>query len=325
MIQLQCRLVKLAIVVICALVAAARADRVVIVETRGAPALPTLAQQVTVHAGAQVTLQHAPDADPLTFAEQAAQIVDASSATLVVWVAPVDRGYLVFVAGRATGRAMTELVRIDAALGAPEIERTIALKIAGLLDAVVIEQQPVVKILEVTVAPNRRAEWRIETSGALAYDREERGVDPRVELAVGRSLPWRGWTLAPMVGGYWQPSGTIERAAGRASLVELGGTLGLDVAKRLGPLELFARPAVSAGAIVVRGIAEDGRHGRTSVFAPAAGAAIGARWIVKNVRFGASVGCDFALIHRELVIDDNTVVDLGVVRLHVGLAMTVSL
>lgn len=313
---------------ICALVAAARADSVVIVETRGAPALPTLAQQVIVHASVQVTVQQAADADPLTFAERAAQIVDTGAATLVVWVAPVDTGYLVFVAGRATGRALTELVRVDASLGSAEIERTIALKIAGLLDAVVIEQQPIVQTLAVPVAPKHRAEsgrWRIEAGGSLAYDREERGVDPRIALAGGRALRRGAWTLVPMAGGYWQPSGTIERAAGRASLAELGGTLAFEVARNVGPVELFARPVASAGAVHVRGVAGDGRRGRTTVFAPAAGASIGVRRIISNVRFGASVGCDFALIHRELVIDDTAVVDLGVVRLQVGLAMTVSL
>src|SRR5205085_5291278 len=101
---------------------------------------------------------------------------------------------------RATGRALTELGRVDAALGTAEIERTIALKIAGLLDAVVVEQQPVAQTLAVPVAP--RAEWRIEASGAIAYDRGERGVDPRIALAGGRALRRGRWTLVPMIGGY---------------------------------------------------------------------------------------------------------------------------
>jgi len=121
---------------------AAAEPRIVIVETRGTPTLPTLASQVTMHAAATVEVQQQADADPLTFVERASQLVAAGTATLVVWMAPVDHGYLVFVAGRGTGRALTELVRVDVALGAPEIERTIALKIAALLDAVLVEPGP---------------------------------------------------------------------------------------------------------------------------------------------------------------------------------------
>ena len=314
---------SLAIVALCVLVASARADTVVIVETRGAPDLPGLAQQVTVHSGARVDVQKE-DADPLTFSERASQIVESGAATLVVWIAPVDHGFLVFVAGRATGRAVTELVRVDAALGTVEIERTIALKIAGLLDAIVVAQ-PVSTVIAAPVTIRLRNEWRIEASGAVAYDRHDRGADARVSLSVGRALRRGIYTFTPILGGYWQPSGTIERSAGRASLVELGATLAFDAAHDIGPVELFVRPHANVGAVSVRGVASDGRQGRTTVFAPSAGISIGAHRIVSNVRFGAFAACDFALIHRDLAIDSTTVVDLGVVRLHVGLAMTVAL
>jgi hypothetical protein len=319
-----------ALAITCLLAHSAFAD-VVVVETRGAPALPSLASQITLHAGTQVTTRAEPDADPLTFGERAAQLAAGGDTKLVVWIAPVDGGYLVFVTGRATGRALTELVRIDANIGTAEIERTIALKIAGLLDAVLDAPTPIAAVLDVPVPaqtelpPPKLRRWRIEVGGSVTYERHERAFDGRAALAGGRAVRIGSLTLVPMLGGYWQPSGTIERAAGRASIVELGGVAGVEAGKRLGPIELFARPRFVAAGLSARGVSDDGRRGRATVFAPYVGVEVGVGRAIANVRFAAIVGYDFALIRRELVIDDETIVDLGAMRFHVGLAMTVSL
>ena len=306
---------------------AAAEPRIVIVETRGTPTLPTLASQVTMHAAATVEVQQQADADPLTFVERASQLVAAGTATLVVWMAPVDHGYLVFVAGRGTGRALTELVRVDVALGAPEIERTIALKIAALLDAVLVEPGPTTRATLDTIAPpvpHVRA-WRLEIDGTIAYETHERKADGRIGFFVGRAWQRGPWTLVPSIGGYWQPSGTIERAGGRASLLELGGIAAVEASRDLGPVEVLARPRLVAAAISARGVSDDGRRGTATVFAPYPGIEVGVRHAVANVGFGVVGGCDVALIRRELIIDNKTIVDFGALRLHVGLALTVAL
>ena len=296
-----------------------------IVETRGAPALPSLPSQITLHAEVTIGVQQATDADPLTFAERAASIVADGSADLVVWIAPVDRGYLVFVAGKASGRALTELVRVDAQIGVAEIERTIALKIATLLDVVATHQRAPV-ILDTPVPPFQpRHEWRVEVGGLMAYERGQRAIDGRTGLLVGRTWRFGEWVLVPAIGGYWQPSGTIERMTGRASIVELGGIVAAEGGRAGGPVDVFVRPRLVAAGISARGVSRDGRAGDAIVLAPYAGVELGVRRAVANVRFGIVAGCDFALIHRELVIDNVTIVDLGTVRVHVGLSLTVSL
>ncbi len=319
----------LGILALCLLVHRAVADsRIVIAQTRGTPALPSLASQITLHAGVPAAVEPAPDADPMTYADAASQLVASGRATLVVWIAPVEHGYLVFVAGRSTGRALTELVRIDASVGVPEVERTVALKVAGLLDAVLAEPAPPVRVVlevpPVTIA-RTHTEWRVEAAGLVAYETHERGADGRVMLAASRAWIRGGWQLAPMLAGYWQPSGTIERAAGRASITEVGGVVAVEGGRDLGPVEVVARPRFVAAALAARGTSSDGRHGTTTVLAPYAGLEVGARRTISNVRFGVVVGCDLALIHREFVIDDQTIVDLGRARLHVGLTMTVAL
>src|SRR5262245_55967810 len=96
---------------------------IVLMTTRGAPPLPALASQVEMFANRRATVDtlDAHDDDPLTYADRATALVASGRASIVVWIAPVDRGYLVFAAGARPGRALTELVRVDEAIGAAEL------------------------------------------------------------------------------------------------------------------------------------------------------------------------------------------------------------
>src|SRR5687767_16030101 len=90
----------MALLVVISVARAAAEPHILLVETRGAPSLPTLASQVEMHAARPVSVdvRPAPDLDPLTFADAAAGLVHAGHATIVVWMVPVEHGYLVFAA-----------------------------------------------------------------------------------------------------------------------------------------------------------------------------------------------------------------------------------
>lgn len=297
---------------------------IVLVETRGAPSLPALASQVEIHAGRRAVVQTlaAPDRDPMTYADSAAELVASGGATVVVWIAPVDHGFLVFAAGGWPGRALLELVRVDADLGSAEIERTVALKIAGLLDAVLAPHSPVRAI----AVPRPAGVWRIEVDGVVAREPHERGYDGRVALAAGRAWPSGRWTIAPVLAGYWQPTGAIDGQRGRASITELGAVLALEAARELEPFQLFARPRLTAGVLAAHGESGDGRRGDAVVFAPYAGAEAGVRRrVAEHLQLGLAIGSEVALIHHRLTIDNQTVVDIGLVRLHVGVSLTMAL
>jgi len=301
--------------------------RIVLVELRDAPALPTLRSQVELHAGrrASVRTVTARDLDPMSYGERASQLIASGEATVVVWIARVDRGYLVFAAGGWPGRALVELVHVGADIGDPEIERTIALKIAGLLDVVLAPGISAGAALGVAGA-EPRARWRIEITGAVVREPHERGRDGRI--AFGASRAWRGagWTIAPGLAGYWQPQTTVERDRGRASITELGGVVAIEAGRASGPVQLFARPRFVAAVVAAAGTSNDGRHGDATVLAPYVGLEAGiGRAVSDTVSLGVVAGCDVALIHHELVIDGATIVDLGRLRLHVGISLTVAL
>jgi hypothetical protein len=300
--------------------------RVVLVETGGAPELPALASQIELQAGRRVTVRAvaARQIDPMTYADQASQLVASGEASIVVWIAAVDRGYLVFAAGGWPGRALIELVRVDAELGAAEIERTIALKIAGLLDAMLAPRGGVGAVLRVGAIA--RSGWTIEAAGALAREPHERGYDGRAALGVSRAWSRDAWRVGPALTAYWQPSGTIDGPRGRATLTELGAAAAFDVGRNVGAVELVLRTRLVAAGLVSDGTSRDGRHGQVTVLTPYVGVEAGVqRAISETVSLGVAIGCDVALIHRELVIDDATIVDVGRARMHVGAVLLLSL
>jgi hypothetical protein len=299
---------------------------VILVDTRDAPALPALASQIELHAGRRVAVQAlaARDADPRTFGDAAAQLVASGRATVVVWIAPVERDLLVFAAGGWPGRALVELVRIDAALGTAEIERTVALKIAGLLDAMLSPRTTARAALGL---PARiQPEWRIEVAGLVAREAHERGLDGRVSAAGIRSWRSGAWSVAPLVGGYWQPTGAVDGERGQVSVTEIGGAIAVEAGRAAGALELFARPRFVVAVVAARGVADDGRRGAATVLAPYSGLEAGVRLPISDtLRLGVVTGLEVAWIHHELQIDRETVVDLGRIRLHVGISLTMSL
>jgi len=167
--------------------------------------------------------------------------------------------------------------------------------------------------------------WTIEVAGAVVREPHERGYDGRAALGISRGWTSGPWTFAPALAAYWQPTGAIERERGRASITELGGVAALDVAWDTGRVQLFARPRLVAAALAAAGASSDGRRGEVTLVMPYVGLEAGARRAVSDaVALGVAIGCDVALIHRELVIDDATLVDVGRARLHVGILLLLS-
>lgn len=312
--------------------------RIMIVETRGAPRLPALAPHLEMHANGGIAVETLaePGRDPLTFADRASQLVASGRADIIVWIAPVERGFLVFAAGAWPGRALIELVRIDAGVEVPELERTIALKVAGLLDAMAMpvlrptdhgdHGARVVPEARSTTMPRPEPAWRLEAAGLVVRDAADRGIDGRAALGIGRASRLGRWSLGPRVSGYWQPGGVIEGRTGRGTVTEVGAALAVELARLWGPVQVFVRPQLGVAALLATGTSQDGRHGRATVLAPHGGAELGVRTRLSETAWlGVVGGGERALIHHELVIDGETVIDAGRQRFHVGLALTVAL
>jgi hypothetical protein len=300
---------------------------IVLVETRDAPQLPALASQVELHSSYRATIRtrSARDADALTYASTAAQLVASGEASLVVWLAPVDRGVLVFVAGRRVGRALVEHVLVDAALGPAEIERTIALKLAGLLDELLAPRATLKQVLAIVPTPERSA-WRIELAGVIVRDAHQRATDGRARVSASRAWFRDAWFIAPALDMHWQPSGAMDSPRGRASITEVGTGLGLELGLRARSMELVLRPHFVSAILLARGAARDGRQGDATLVVPYLGSdAIVRAPVSDTMHLGVVAGIDYALVRNRLEIDGETAVDLGRLRFNVGFCLTVLL
>lgn len=320
----------IAVAIVLATGRVAAADPVIVlVTTRGAPALPTLASQVEMFAGRRAAVEtlDAHDEDPLLYADQATALVAGGRASIVVWIAPVDRGYLVFAAGAWPGRALTELVRVDAAVGDAELERTIALKLAALLDALLAPRPAIATaVLAIPPAPPGPA-WQLELIGAASRTSGARGYDGQVALAAGRVWAIGAWRAAPELGASWQATGEIDGLRGaHASVTEITGGAALEAARDVGPCDVFARPWFAGQAIRASGSTADGRSGAATLLGSYVGLEAGARWpLADHLQLGLLGGADLALIHRAFTVDGQPLIDLGRWRLHVGLEIALSL
>jgi hypothetical protein len=305
--------------------------RVVIVETRDAPALPALAAQVQLHAGQAVSIStiRDPSEGSATFAARASQVVDEQDAAIVVWMAAVEsedasrRTFLVYAAGRWPGRALIELVRLDARTPPEEIERTIALKIGELVDAA-RAPRPLGAALGVPVDRSRPARWRLDLVGALVREAGDRRFDGRLAAVVDRCWSLRGWIVAAGIGPYWQPSSAIEAEAGRVALREVG--LGLSVAgeRRVGAGLVFVRPRASATLLLVDGTSTGGERGSADVFSPFLGIDMGARWLLSDtLQLVVAGGIEAALIQQRFLLDGRVAADLRRTRVALALGLSI--
>ena len=302
---------------------------VIVVQTRDAPPLPTLAAQLELHAPHVAVEERAePDADPLTFAGRASAIAGGGD-RIVIWIARVDDGYLVFAAGPWPDRALIELVRVAAAIEPTELERTLALKIAGLADALETlrtARPAAVDVPRSLVAAEPVPRWVVEVAGGLARDAHERGSDPRTTLGLGRRWHAGAWRATAGLVMHWQPSGTIDGEHGRVSLSETSIGLQPELALDLGRLALVGRATLSLALLHARGESEDGRRGSATLLSPIGGLSIGARLrLSPSAAVGISMGAEAAALRRGLLVDDEVVIDAGRFRLTSAVTLTVEI
>lgn len=291
---------------------------VVIVETADSPTLPALAAQVQLHAGRPISVAIVQDRaeTSTTLAARASQIVAEHGATVVVWVAASEgnaaseRTFLVFAAGRWPGRALIELVRIDGGTPTGDVERTVALKIAGLLD-IVTAPRPIGAALGVPVDRTRVGTWRLDVVSSIVREAGDRGTDGRISAGVDHRWQLGDYSLASGIAAHWQPSGVIDGTAGRVSINELGLDAALTGERAFGNWSLLVRPHVSTSFLLATGASLDGRTGSLDVFSPSVGLDVGARWAVSDtVALVLSVGEDTALIQQRFLVDVVVVADL---------------
>ena len=307
--------------------AAAAQPRVVLVETRGGPALPALAAQLGVHAGG-VTIVRV-DAEPLPLPEAAAQadaLLAEHDAALVLWIGTVSSAtgattVVVSAAGPRRDRALIELIRIDAAVPASELERTIALKVAGLLDAA-LSPRPAANALG--ASPRIAARWRLAL-GAEAVAGGDRSLAAGPSLTGGRRWVHARWTIDAELAARWLVSGTIEGDGARVDVDEVAVLAGGSLGHTVGRTRVFAAARVGAALALADGASADGRTGSASVVIPVVALGVGVAVPLSASELVLGAGVQRALIRQRFLVDDTVAADLGTSGLTILAALAVRL
>lgn len=300
--------------------------RVVIVE-RPDVALPGLAVKVGLHGRERITLTTiAAPADGSPVATHASDIVVSHDATLVVWVevAPITtehrRTYIVYVAGRWPDRALIELVRVDAATPASELERIIALKVVGLLDFVLVPRHTATALGVPSSSLLRVDQWRFGLGADAMMSTGDRGLAAGPALFVERR--WRGdWDVSVHAAARMLLAGTISQDIGVVSIDELGMATGIEVARS----SVFAHAGLSGSLLRATAAAADGRRGSVVVAVPSIEVGVGLRVPMSGSELVLMVGFDHALIQQRFLVDGAVIADLGRERAIARLAVSLPL
>jgi hypothetical protein len=315
-----------------ALTATASADgepRVVIVQTGDGPALPALAAQVGVHAGGSVTIVSA-DADAADLAdsaERATALLTKHDATLVVWVttspSPTGETVVVYVAGPRRDRALIELIRVESAIAASELERTIALKIAALLDSLLA---PPADATPLGVAvPRPTGGWRLGLGAETVFGTGDRAIALGPAVSAGHRWVRGRWTIGAGLAARWLIASTIEGEVARLDIDELAGFAHGSLGHAVLGGRVVATARLGAAVLLADAASPDGRTGFARVAVPIAGLGVGFAVPISSTEIAVVAGVERTWIHQRFLVDGAVAGDLGTSNFAVVVGLTIPL
>jgi hypothetical protein len=262
--------------------------------------LPALEAQLQLHGSR--TLSIARISAPAPVGARATELMDEHGASWVVWIERDANVQIVYVASKDGTR---ELARTTPTVPIAELERIVALKLAGLLDPVrtqLVEQAPAFP------------RWRLGAGAAFSIG-DDRGLSAGPALAIDRRLIRDPWTLAAGLRGRWMRSGAVESATARVSVDELAAGLQLELARRLGDdVELFASLGITGSIYLATGRDGNGRSGSASVVVPSLRPQVGFRVPLAGAVLSIEGGFEYGLIRQRFLVDGAVATDLERMR-----------
>lgn len=232
---------------------------------------------------------------------QTTQLLTAHAANWVVWI---EQGSEARIAYAANHRGSIELVRAELGTPIAELERVVALKLAGLLDPPPPPSRP-------PEPPAQR--WRLGIGGAVVGG-DDRGLAGGPAIVVGRRIDLDSWLLAIELRGRWLRSGTIEQRMTSVSVDEASLGIQLEVASAIGRFELLANGGVAGTLFRASGQSADGRSGAATVGVPTFYGHVGTRVYVGGATVGVETGLEIAGIRQRFIVDGSVGADLERIR-----------
>jgi hypothetical protein len=312
---------------------AARAEPavVLVLDSREGPPLAQFVRSLDLHLGGSARVRVGGDAGGGTLAERVIRATDRArvdGAALVLWIdywPALDSDELAFVAhvvGSGAERVLLEVIRVRAS-ERTEAARVISLKVASLLDAILLsapEGEAGADIARGLVpvpgpAGERRARWQGRLETILACCAGNSGAQVGAGLGAGALFSRGGFSLGGRGAIRWLSPVNVRSGPGAVEVDELDAALALSLARALGRVALGGEFEVGARILSASGRVEDGRTGSTRAATPIAAAAVtGDLRLAATLGMQASAGLESSLVRQRFFILDELVTDLGRVR-----------
>ncbi len=204
---------------------------------------------------------------------RAAQIATAAHASFAVWLEAVPEldgapGFLLYVVGGESGRAVVQVVRLPAAKDGPDVDRSLALKVSEIVESALRPAQP-------------------ELSAALQPALAPAPAKPAPSVAVAPARRARADSLGLLLGGIaTSPAGDAHG--------QVGFRFGLGYTFRTSPVEL--EWDASAHLLSALDIQQGDRQAKIAEQVVAVDFAVRTR---ARFAFGAELGTALRILHAD--------------------------
>ena len=299
-------------------------DRVLLVPTpQGAPAAGLEhALRIQLSGIAEVSL-HAVPVQGASVGERvrrAGALAAREGALLVAWVdPPLDRPdgtreVVIYAVGRREGRAVLEVVRVPGRAG-PDVDRTLALKLREVVDALLEARDAGQDALLVPAAPPPAiaAVGQVGVQVVVIADTDLGQWGALGELGVQTELS--GLQLRAGGGLALAPSVEVERAGQRVRFSELAPQLSASASVRAGALAIGLGTGVVLGVVQAEGLAAGGERGDRRFTLPSVRALLVAELdLTARVGVALALGVDARFQRQRLEVAGEPLADLGQLR-----------
>ena len=233
-----------------------------------------------------------------------------SQGGLLVWVQQTDDHYSLYVIGQKKGRSLVESFPVEG--DANERNRAMALKLHEVADSIIATGEAASWIAD-TDAGETIKEWGVGIGGNISAF-PDAGAQFGAGLLIDRYLLNIGlWRLRSNFTLGWEQGLSKSNAAGNIETKELAGSLGAQLTRSMGNLELGGIVSVGLSRWFVDGESSTGETGDVQVWIPTMGVGgVAEKAWQGGIFLRAVAGWQFHLATKRFFADDSVVLKTGI-------------
>ena len=339
-------------VLACALLVTTAADarpRLLVLQAEEQPPRPSLVEALRfqLRDATDVEASPAPFAlgPPAVRIGRAAEVAGAAQARFAVWLESVPElqgvpGFLLYVVGGSSGRAVVEVVRMPAANDGPDVDRSLALKVSEIVDSALgadealsgaaLRAAPLPAVLDAPAkrapaARSNEAALGVLLGGVLSSPAGSANGQVGGRLGVVYSAPVSELELELGVSGRLLSPLTMRNAEGRVKVSEEAASIELCVRSR-GKVQLGAELEASLHWLHADGFWQGAETGSADLIVPALRLGPELRFrLGEQTKLALGAGGSWTPVRERFSLGRAPVADLGRFRADALISLIISI